>query len=452
MKSLEKHNFEELFLWIVSAGIIILFFLLNCFTPLIADDYSYSLGIYSVADIIDAQYNQWFSWGGRCVAHFLAQFWLLLGKPFFNIANTFVYCLFVILTYFHITGTVHRFNVSLFLVINIFYWFFVPAWGQNFLWLDGSCNYLWTTTIVLFFLVPFRKKNTEKSYELNTPLSVFFFIISILAGWSNENTGAAVLFLLIALLAMKIVRKEKIALFEIMGGIGFLIGFALLIGAPGNYMRVDVIKERGGGYSNEALIIMLIKRFDDVNFIFFKNHGVLVMAASLFSAFDLLYRQKRRLNLFSYFYALSALVSVYSMVLSPRFPDRAFLIVLVFALITLGNVLMQFELRVPALVKRNRVLIFCLLLPVFSSSILKASKNIMGIYIRWQNRIEYITAEKDRGNLDVEVKAPILATDRHAALYGLGDLLDNPAKWPNTSIAEYFGLNSLKGLYNEEPF
>jgi hypothetical protein len=425
---------------------------MNCLTPLIADDYSYSLGIHSVADIIKYQYGQWLGWGGRSVAHFLAQFWLLLGKPFFNIANTLVYCGFIFLTCFHINGNSRPFKPALFFAINVFYWFLVPAWGQNFLWLDGSCNYLWTTTIILLFLAPFRKKYDVRDYKLPLPLSMLFFSIGVLAGWSNENSAAAVLCLLAAYFVIKKIRKEKISFFEITGCVGFLTGFILLIAAPGNYVRAGVIREMGGSYYNDTLILMLLKRFVDVTRIFFRNYGFTVMAAAVFFAVDLLYHQKRRLNLFSYFYALAALAGVYSMMLSPFFPDRAFLIVMVFAGITLGSVLVQFELHIPVMLKRNSFLFAGMLLFLLSFSVLKAGRNITSIYLRWQNRVEYILAEKERGNLDLAVQAPIPAADRHTALYGLTDIGDDKTEWPNTSIAEYFGLRSIKRLENDEPW
>jgi hypothetical protein len=103
-----------------------------------------------------------------------------MGKPLFNAANTLVYCVFVLLTYFHITGgALRKFKPLLFLAINGFYWFSVPAWGQDFLWLTGSCSYLWTTTIILFFLVPFRKRHDTKDYTPNILLSVFFVFIGV---------------------------------------------------------------------------------------------------------------------------------------------------------------------------------------------------------------------------------------------------------------------------------
>ncbi|MDR0527944.1 MAG: DUF6056 family protein [Spirochaetaceae bacterium] len=428
--------------FLIPAGIIILFYILNILTPLIADDYSYSLGINSVADIPNSVYGSWLGWNGRCIVLFLAQFWLLVGKPYFNLANTLVYCAFILLTYFHITGGLRKFKPALFVAINLFYWFLVPAWGQNFLWLTGSCGYLWATLIVLFFLVPFRKKSDFKEYNLNIVSSALFFIIGLMAGCSYENIGAAVLFLLIAYFVMKILNKEKISLFEITGTAGFLLGFALLVAAPGNYVRMDIIMSRD--HYKDAFAIIMFKRFVEITIVFFKNYGATLIAITALFAFDLLHHQKRRLNVFSYFYALAALAAVWSMMLAPVFPDRSFLPVTVFSGITLGTVISRFKIQVPAMVQRNYSFIVCLLILAITPFFVMAFKNIAGIHFKWQNRIDYILSEKEKGNLDVEVKAPIPATDRHAALYGLSDISDDENDWPNTSIAEYFGLRKIK--------
>jgi hypothetical protein len=296
-------------------------------------------------------------------------------------------------------------------------------------------------------------KYERKDYDMNIPLSLGFFIVGILAGWSNENSAAAVLFLLMVYFIIKLVQRNKIVLFETLGGIGFLIGFILLIAAPGNYKRLDVIiMMMDSGHASEAFIILLLKRFLYISVLFVKNNGCLVMAVSALFGFDYVYHQKRKLNLFSYFYALATIASVYSMMLSPGFPDRAFMIVLVFSGITLGSIIIQYEIVIPKIVMRNAVILCIPLTIFFSFSILKASRNILGIYLKWEKRIEYIMAEKERGNMDIEVKAPIPVTDKHAALYGLRDIVDDPNDWPNTSIAEYFGLRSIKRLDNDEPW
>jgi len=216
-------------LYLFCIGIILIFFLFNVYTPLIADDYSYSLGIFSVKDIVKSQYDHYFNWGGRSVAHFLAQLWLLIGKPLFNVANTMIYLLFIILVNFHITGALKKFNPLLFIVTNITFWILIPAWGQNFLWLTGSCNYLWTSTIILLFIVPFRIHLENNEWKLCLPLSVLYLFIGIFAGWCNENSGAALLFFFIGYFIIKKINKQKLFLFEILSFVGFLIGFILLI-------------------------------------------------------------------------------------------------------------------------------------------------------------------------------------------------------------------------------
>jgi len=436
-------NYNKL-LFAGCVGTVLAFFMLNVYTPLVVvDDFSYSLGIYSIADIFKFQYNMYFNWSGRSVGHFLMQFWLLVGKPFFNVANTVVYCAFILLVQFHITGTFRKFSPLLFLVLNVIFWIFVPAWGQNFLWLTGSDVYLWTITIILSFLVPFRKKFDNPDYELKTSLSVLFLFLGVLAGWSNENSGAAVLFLLVAYFACKIIRKEKVVLFEILGTVGFLVGFVVQIAAPGNYVRMAVAVG-----DNTINLLTYIQRFISITRVFIDNHGMLFLAITIFLGFDLIYHRKQKLQLFSYFYMLAVLAGIYSTLLAPGLAPRAFLIVTVFMVITLGNVLVQSKLKIPDIVKRNP-LWFAIPILVFATfTFLDTTREIVGNYLRWQDRIEYILAEKEKGNLDLVVK-PIYSQNRHLSSWELEDVSPDKEHWANIAAARYFGLDSIRT--NDEP-
>jgi len=221
----EKYSF---ILYIFCFGIILIIFLFNVYTPLIADDYHFSIGIFSVTDIVKYQYNLYFDLTGRNVAHFLTQLWLLIGKPLFNVANTMIYFLFIVLVNFHITGVLKYFNPILFIVTNITFFAATPAWGQNILWLTGSCNYLWTSTIILLFLVPFRIKMENNEWKLCSPLSILYLFIGIFAGWCNENSGAAILFFIIGYFIIKKINKQTFCLFEILSFIGFLISGGII--------------------------------------------------------------------------------------------------------------------------------------------------------------------------------------------------------------------------------
>jgi hypothetical protein len=378
-------------------------------------------------------------------------FLYLENKNIFDIFNTLIYASFIVLVQFHAAGTFKKINLWMFLAVNIVIWFFVPSWGQNILWLTGSCIYLWPTVFILLFLVPFRKKFDSPAYKLNVPLSVLFFLLGILAGWSVENSGAAVFFLLIAYFVTKTARKERLDLFEILGALGFLIGFTLLIAAPGNYVRIDASEEIS--MLNDPFYVKLVKRFFNITRIFLRHSGPMAAISGIL-AFDLIFRQKKKIDIFIWFYALAGLASVYSMLLSPYFPERAYFIVVVFFTIVLLGLASQIRIQMPPIIERNRYALGAFFLVIFLAySFLPAGKNIVGVYLKWKQRSEHILAQKAQGNLDIVVKAPIPVHDKHVALYGLRDVfINDPAEEWNVSIARYFSVNSIDGVENNDPW
>jgi hypothetical protein len=78
---------------------------------------------------------------------------------------------------------------------------------------------------------------------------------------------------------------------------------------------------------------------------------------------------------------------------------------------------------------------------------------MVGVYLKWKSRTEYILEQKSRGNLDIIVKAPIPVHDKHVALYDIVDVdINKRDGWLNVSIARYFGVNSIDGVENNEPW
>jgi len=380
------------------------------------------------------------------VGYFFSQLFLLAGKPIFNVVNTAVFCAFIYLVTVHITGKLRTFNPALFLIISASFWMLIPVWGENFLWLSGSTNYLWTTTLILLFLIPLRLNYDNNAWNLGVPLSILYFFLGTLAGCSNENSGAAILLFLVVYALYKIVNKNKFRLFEILGFAGFLIGFTLLISSPGHSVRMEIIRAYGWGYMDYPTLEMLFNRFIFITKTLWTYHGFLLLGISAFLAFDLIYHRKKKLHLFSYLYALMAIVGTYSMVLAPFFPSRVFLVIAVFLIITLGHILSQTDLKIPNIIKRNSVIIVSVVTILFSVSIIHATRDILQTYVQWHERIEYIYAEKNKGNFDLEV-APIHAHRKHNALFGLSDVSANPEDWNNGITARYFGLNSIAKNY-----
>ncbi|MDR2020580.1 MAG: DUF6056 family protein [Treponema sp.] len=378
----------DFYVFLVISVTITIFFLMNFFTIKITDDFcwEYISGtqekVQSVFDIFPSIYNYYMGpnnttggfHGGRIVAVFLTQFFVFLGKNIFNIANTIVYILFTLLMYFHITGTIKKINVFLYGAINIFAWYTVPAWGQNLLWLTGSCFYLWPLTIILFFLVPLHKKCRIHDYNINFFKSLLYLILGLLAGLSYENVAAAVFVLLFSYFIFKLKRKERPVLFEILGTIGFLTGFIILIVAPGNYERLnsyEIVYQYG-------FFKRVIIRFIPTTQRFFLNSGFLLTGFSSILGIEIFYHQKRTINLFSVLFLLAGITAAYSMLLSPVFSNRTFFPVSIFLIIALLSLFQQ--ITFPEMILRNRKLFAIIMFIFFSFSVTRAGVAIVKSY------------------------------------------------------------------------
>jgi hypothetical protein len=453
---MKRSKIQNMFLEIFPIILVVFIFLiLNKLTPLIADDYCFSMAgkdgsrTSSISDILRWLYNYYMTWSGRSIAHFFALFCLFVGKSFFNIANTIVYCGFILLIQFHGTGSLKKINSMLFLGISIALWFLVPSWGQNFLWLDGSCNYLWTTTVVLLFLVPFRKKNDNASYKMNAWLFILFFFLGVLAGWSNENMSTAVLFLLIAYFSVKIAKKERIAAFEISGMLGFLIGFIFLVTAPGNTHRAIVIGSHL--FKQSGLDVgLLCHRIHSVTKKLIYENRITFWLSLLLGSYIVFYK-KKKINLFTMLYFLAGLMCVYSMIGSPIFPARACLSGVAFFSITVLSLFGQIEINIDQIIKKRLIFWVTLVgLLVFSYSFVYAWKDIVSVYLKYKNREEYILSQKAKGIMDIFVEGPVCAKNKHTALYEIGDIYADNSHWINKGFSCYYGVNSITAVENSE--
>lgn len=315
----------------------------------------------------------------------------------------------------------------------------------------GSCNYLWTTTIVLLFLLPFRIKFERKDFTFKPALLLFFLPFSIVAGWTNENTGAAVLFMLIVYFWVKKVKKEHPALFEVLGTVGFLIGYLMLIFAPGNYVRLASFDRKSAFY-----ILELAERFMRISALFLQ-YASLAAGLCVFMAWNSPRHQKKsgifenramnaKKDLFvsqgiPIFYGTGVLSSTYAMVMSPTISGRTFLISIVLLAILFFRLLQSVKVELPPLVQNNKSFIITIFLTAFFfSSVLPAARNIMSVYLRMKQRTEYIYRKKSEGVLDITVKSPIPVHDRHVSIDGLDDI--GTSNW---AMVKYYGINSLSG-------
>ena len=134
-------------------------------------------------------------------------------------------------------------------------WAFTAAFSSVFLWLTGACNYLWTVVLLLGFLLPFVHKfyffDKHISHHKRFTFSMFFF--GMLAGWTTENS---ICWIILVLLVFFYVNREKIEIesWMISGLAGLIVGYTLLMFAPGNVVRLQAETGVSSGWVTGGLI------------------------------------------------------------------------------------------------------------------------------------------------------------------------------------------------------
>lgn len=293
---------------------------LNYLYPYISDDYTYMYKydnferIKNISDIFFSMKDHYFLWGGRVLAHSLASVFLLLPKNIFNICNSIMYTIFIYLIYL-IGRRNNKDNYNYLFIIHLLIWFINISFGEVTLWLTGSCNYLWTSVIILLFLYLFHKENKNV---------IIFSILGILAGMCNENFSLSIIFVCILFVIFNKNYRNKN---NYIGIIFLIIGYLFLFLAPGNFIRASA------GVNNIITItqktLYLIKVF-----------SLLIIFILLLSY--VLYK-KNKLKKDYLIYILGSIICILFLVVAPTFSLRATIGTLIYNLIIIIDILFSFK-------------------------------------------------------------------------------------------------------------
>ena len=452
MKSLLiKFNKNPIIFWIINASMIAFIYYLTSKAWYSADDYYYKF-IYGadnrvtcLKDIVISQYNHYFMWGGRTVAHTLGQFFLLKNKIVFNISNSVVYSIMAMLIYMHSTGQSIKKHISNYTILIIYLatWICIPVYAECILWLIGSVNYLWTITIILAFLLPFRFFY-EKGYGKNKFLySVGMFLFGIIAGWTNENTAIVSIFFILILIIYSILKKEKLPKWIYTGLIGNLIGYIFMILAPGNYVRFNMfnyhpdIKHRFINFYN-----LLDKNLNGLAKLFFFLFVLLVLAIICFSSTNYNLEKNRKKIIIGTLFAIGTIISILSMVASPYFPERALFGSMIFALTSGVSMISSIDLKKIGYLEISIGNIYIsLLICIFLFTVKLNLPNIIKLNDLMKQRDAYIESQVKQGNKDIIVKPINIKSGQYVINE---DMKTDPKYWINEVIRKYYDLHSIQ--------
>ena len=314
-----------------------MFFLtINILLPFTADDISYAFiwdgehggnlmdgigdrqRVESFTDILISQWSHYFHWGGRTIAHIIVQFFSWVGKAYFDVLNVLVFCALVFLIFKIGTGLeLREMNKKYLLFILAALYFLTPDFLITTVWMTGSINYLWMTTLEFLFILPFVMKYRDKNFWSHPPSwSVpLMAIIGLLAGWSIEP-GASVTMFITFLCVIEFWREKTLQSWESIGFIFLTTGFLILILAPGNFERSTLTLGPDYDYSFDSFVFRFKSAFVPIII----RESILFLPIIYYFVTD---KKNSDATKFIVTFLAASILALCTMMFVPLFPQRA---------------------------------------------------------------------------------------------------------------------------------
>ena len=436
MKNIYSLNKNRIIFICILAAVFCLMLILNSFTLYCCDDYEYKYSfatgerISSLKDIIPSMKAHAYTMNGRLFAHSLVQLFDMLPKAVFNVANSAMFTLLI----FMIFRLTYSKTVNCLLLVSAFcmIWLFTPAFGQVFLWLDGSVNYLWGAVFCLSFLSIYIRAFLYGKYIQKKFLKPLLFVYAFFVGGYLENTAVATI-VCAALLCLLCIfyRKDKIH-FEYLIAIGCLIaGMLFMITRPGEAYKGAASFDRY--YLNVEYILNICKLL----FVPFLSY----ICMNILAAFSAKGNMDIKRILLAFVLFIGSVCANFVMIFSRVYPERCALIVAV--LLITANIIM-FSLTVKTEYKAFAACAAAALIIVSAYSGIYGCKDVVRTY-EIMKANEKILSEA-HGTEETIVIPVVHAETKYSSSSGLVYLgEDSASDWPNMFVARYYDLGGVIG-------
>lgn len=475
----------------VCVGIVIA--VLTAITPMVADDYDYSfdswngLRVTNMQEWYTATVRHYLSMNSRLLAHAFAYFFLMLPRAFFTAANGINAAFLSLTAYLTLRRGDTKKDCVLLAAFCAMVWLFMPAFGQIFLWLDGSCNYSWGLTFGMVYMLPFIRRAMNRETG-GTAQRLICAVCAFIAGSYVENMAAAILFTSFLLMAYCFIRDRRMES-------GLVVDFLLCCGGF-SVLTVFAPKLHAGvSLDIGDLISSLISRFGVklltaglvgavclaaalLVFIFLPRTrkallcagfagSVTMLAAMLYLTrpeltaagvlsstywnllipaliyclcfFAAVKKQRYAENGFivSVILVLGAIVSVAVFLAAGYIPIRGFAVYTVFVSLAVLMLLPEPEIAAAAYKAA-----FCVLGAVFALSFIIGTADIYSLHRQAQVREGAIAEAVSEGRSEVYLKKYTYTT-KYNAQFELIDIEPNPYEWQNQKMEQYYGISVI---------
>lgn len=423
---------------LITCCIFIGFLIFNILTPYLADDYSYMYSfakpeqVKTIWDAAQSVYAHAFTMNGRTIPHFFVQVFLIYNKIIFDFVNALMATLLVYLIYRHAIRSSKDSNL-IYLIALALVLLFVPVLGQVIFWLDGSCNYLWSMVFILAVLLFFKNAFFNKTYKMPGWKVCLVIILAFIAGSVSENSSAACIFIMFGTLVLMKIRKDKISRWMYGSVIAALLGWGIMIMAPGNFARLNNFTSEYAFLHNIFVRALTCLRYMVI------DQSILVVSflILLILLHDKMDKKKIQWVILVF---VGAICANFAMSAVPDYPERAIfgsMILMIASDLTLLSEFLKIK-------KCEKIVpILCVIL-LYAASI-SAMYGILDVYEYHRNisfREAYIKEELAKGNTHVRVPK-IEAKTKYSGAYGLLDITNESDHWMNGAYARYYHLDTI---------
>lgn len=424
--------------------VYIIMFAFNRLTPFLVDDFSYLYSyadgkrITSIGQIFPSMLKHYYTMNGRLVIHGIVQFMLMLPPIVFDLLNAGIFCL-LCWTVYEYTWKIHHkeHNAFLFLAIVGSIWAFVPQFGQVFLWLDGACNYMWSTTLLLLYVRPVL---TDWPHRKKYLFWAFYIITGFIMGGLLETVSFAVMvFFVLWAVCQRLFLQIKIDLWRICPAFVMLPGYLLMTTSPA--LKANKVGTKI--YIGSKFVEAYEQYITTLKWLLIFGLIMAVILLTLNAANNRLWQAA---VWFCLSFGMNCMHSV-----TTYYPKRSMIGVSLFLIIADGFLLSgllendQIKVRNECM---NRVLANCLCSLALILAMFRFVPGSYDIYQTWKqiHRNEvYIQNEVASGRLEVTIST-VLSETEYSGVNGLKYIDTNTYDtWPNNTMAKYYGAERIYG-------
>lgn len=421
-------------------------FLFNYWTPYAADDYSYmyNLGngerITSIFQIFPSLAVHYMQYGnGRIVSHFFVMLFLMVPKIIFDVLNAFLFVFFIAFV-LRITAGKKSFSILLLFAVPTLFWLYMPAYGQIFLWLDGSINYMWSYLFALIFLSVYITLLRGKSLLKQTWKLILFCVFTLLFGNYSENVSFSVIFtgfilLCITMYGQKSFRKLFIYVLPIVCG---ALGYLILLLSPSGSAK----------FSENLSLPLIFKNAVEIFTEYYNTCRIPLIFFFVLLGIALYYKLDKKEILIALAFLFISVIASGMLVIASYLPERSLANGIVFLIIGIVQLLQLLRSNT-----RLECVSLCVCIYLIVGSLMSYWEGSYDIYrVHKEQAVRDTTIESAVSAGDTVIGVPIItSTTKYCCKYGLLDMNgeDSDDPFPNAYIAKYYGLDKIYVIYPE---